>query len=159
MFHHTQGVRVFIFQDDKLLLLRKIEGSQKGTWNAPGGKVEENESVECAAVRETQEEVNLNVSHLLFLGKNIRTNPYYETSLFLARKVSGDLNNNEPDAHCDLTYFSLDDLPRPLGKSTEQGIILLRETQEAQKRCTEECAQETILQECSTCSYLKIDKE
>jgi 8-oxo-dGTP pyrophosphatase MutT (NUDIX family) len=53
----------------RVLLLRNIEF---GWWEVPGGKVEENESAEAAAVRELGEELNVAVE----LGPHLRRLEY-----------------------------------------------------------------------------------
>lgn len=52
---HAAGI---LFRDDtrRLLLLRRADGHYCGTWALPGGKLEEGESAEQAARRETLEE-------------------------------------------------------------------------------------------------------
>lgn len=49
----------FIRKEGKLLLILKKRGLGKGKYNAPGGRVEKGETLEQAAIRETQEEVGL----------------------------------------------------------------------------------------------------
>lgn len=49
----------FIRKEGKLLLILKKRGLGSGKYNAPGGRVEKGETLEQAAIRETQEEVGL----------------------------------------------------------------------------------------------------
>ena len=61
-------VRVIVYRDDgKILLVRGRFSRQK--WALPGGGVKHNESYEQAAVRETLEEIGLNIHNLRYLGK------------------------------------------------------------------------------------------
>ena len=48
---------VFILKDNEVLLIRKKTGLGAGKVNAPGGKLEVDESAEAAAIREVMEEV------------------------------------------------------------------------------------------------------
>jgi 8-oxo-dGTP pyrophosphatase MutT (NUDIX family) len=48
-----------LVKDDKILLAMKKRGFGVGKWNGIGGKVQEGETVEIAAVRETEEEVGV----------------------------------------------------------------------------------------------------
>lgn len=50
-----------VFKGDEILLGLKKRGFGEGRWNGFGGKLNEGESIESAAVREIQEEVGLNV--------------------------------------------------------------------------------------------------
>ena len=60
---------VFIFDEfGRVLLGQKKRGLGAGRWNAPGGKVEEGESVEESAIREVQEEVAVSVTDLEHRG-------------------------------------------------------------------------------------------
>ena len=50
---------VFIKREDEVLLIRKKRGLGAGKINGPGGKLDDGETLEQAAVRETEEEVGL----------------------------------------------------------------------------------------------------
>lgn len=52
-------VRLIIKENNKFLLIKEIKGNFYNAWNFPGGKVENNESPENAALREIQEELNI----------------------------------------------------------------------------------------------------
>jgi 8-oxo-dGTP diphosphatase / 2-hydroxy-dATP diphosphatase len=54
----------YIINDDKVLLGMKKRGFGVGRWNGFGGKVNENESVEEAAVREMKEECDVDIKKL-----------------------------------------------------------------------------------------------
>lgn len=58
------AVSAFIIRDEKLLLLKRGEDDDflPGYWEVPGGKVEDNESIEEGVIRETQEEAGLGVT-------------------------------------------------------------------------------------------------
>lgn len=61
---------VFVFREDKLLLINKKTGLGKGKINAPGGKVDPGESTEQCAIRECQEELGITVSDLEYCGQH-----------------------------------------------------------------------------------------
>lgn len=50
---------LFLRRGDELLLAMKKRGFGQGRWNGVGGKVEPNESIEEALVRECQEEIGV----------------------------------------------------------------------------------------------------
>lgn len=59
---------VLIVQDGKILLGMKKRGFGVGRWNGFGGKVQIGESIESAAVRETQEECGLRLTEMIEVG-------------------------------------------------------------------------------------------
>ena len=95
------GVRatlMLIRNEDNLLLIDKLTGLGKGKVNAPGGKIEQGESpVECA-IRETFEEVGLQVhdarevAHLRFLMSDY---PDIECFAFSALSYSGSASSSQ----------------------------------------------------------------
>ncbi|QEE28752.1 NUDIX domain-containing protein [Terriglobus albidus] len=56
------GVGAIVFQDDKVLLVRRGREPLKGEWSLPGGRLELGEHLEAAVVREVKEETGLDVS-------------------------------------------------------------------------------------------------
>ena len=55
------GVGALILRDGKLLLVKRGSQPGQGKWSIPGGLVELGENVQDAMMRETKEEVNLEV--------------------------------------------------------------------------------------------------
>jgi len=79
-------------RNEYLIAQRKDDDSFGGYWEFPGGKREEGESLEACAVREAQEEVNLNVQPQRFL-MTVK-NPYQGSAIclhfFLCHVQSGE---------------------------------------------------------------------
>jgi len=61
---------VFVFREDEILLIDKKTGLGKGKVNGPGGKVDPGETPEAGAVRECQEELDIQVSNLEYCGEH-----------------------------------------------------------------------------------------
>jgi len=69
---------LIIHKDDKILLGMKKRGFGEGRWNGFGGKLQGDESIESAAIRETMEEANIQplnmrkraVFHFMFKGES-----------------------------------------------------------------------------------------
>jgi len=59
---------VFVFDGERVLLIRKKRGLGAGKVNGPGGRQEPGESIEQCGIRETREEVGLVVSGLSLAG-------------------------------------------------------------------------------------------
>jgi 8-oxo-dGTP diphosphatase len=61
------GIGSVIIKDGKIALIKRGNEPSKGKWTIPGGLVEVGESLEVAVVRETKEEVCLEVENPLLL--------------------------------------------------------------------------------------------
>lgn len=68
MTYKKHAVVTYILNRDRVLLIEKKRGLGAGKINVPGGHIEEGETPEEAAVRETREEVHLHVEELEFVG-------------------------------------------------------------------------------------------
>ncbi|MCK5535272.1 MAG: 8-oxo-dGTP diphosphatase [Bacteroidales bacterium] len=58
----------YIIKDNKVLLQNKSRGFGLGKWNAPGGKKEQNESINDSVIREIKEETDLDIFDLEEVG-------------------------------------------------------------------------------------------
>lgn len=66
-----------IWKDQKVFIAkRKLEKSQGGLWEFPGGKLEEHETPDTALIRELSEELGMQVYITQFFGSRIH---HYET--------------------------------------------------------------------------------
>lgn len=85
-------VAAIIQKDGKILATQRGYGNMAGGWEFPGGKVEPNESLEDAIVREIREELDA----LIEVGRHIATVDYsYETihltmHCYLAKLAEGE---------------------------------------------------------------------
>ena len=70
-----QATLCFLIKEDEILLARKKRGFAEGKMNGVGGKVNDGESVEKAAVREAYEEIGVIVKFL----KQVATLDFYFT--------------------------------------------------------------------------------
>ncbi len=59
---------VYLIKNNKVLFIKKKRGFGEGFINGVGGKVEANETIEQAALREVKEEVNITVNKLIKRG-------------------------------------------------------------------------------------------
>ncbi len=96
-------------KDGRIILLRREIEPARGKWTYPAGFVELGESVEEAAIRETREEVSLDVGELSLLNVySYRESPVV-TVVYLARIVGGDPRpGNEAQ---EVAHFLPDDIP------------------------------------------------
>ncbi|MGI0100670.1 MAG: 8-oxo-dGTP diphosphatase [Candidatus Micrarchaeaceae archaeon] len=102
-----------IIDDDRLLLKKATRGISKGKWNAPGGKVEGDETPEECAIRETLEETGLKVKNLLSHGVlNFHMDGKDELSfsvhLFSTKDFEGDVKSTDEG---EARWHSFDSIP------------------------------------------------
>lgn len=55
----TKATLCYIVRGGKILLIRKKQGFGAGKWNAPGGKINDGESLEQCVARELNEEIGI----------------------------------------------------------------------------------------------------
>lgn len=102
-----------VIDNDRLLLKRASRGISMGKWNAPGGKIENGESPEACAIRETYEETGLRVENLFYHGLmkfvvNGNREPSFLVHLFSSENASGELKEGDEG---ELRWFSTKELP------------------------------------------------
>ncbi|MCL1946199.1 MAG: 8-oxo-dGTP diphosphatase [Chitinivibrionia bacterium] len=89
---------VFNKERDEVLLIHKKRGLGKGKINAPGGRIEPNESDFEAAIRETQEEVCLTPKELKKVGElNFYFTDGYSLKgfVFVSQKYVGEIKETD----------------------------------------------------------------
>jgi len=84
-------------KNEVLISLRKNKKEYDGYWEYPGGKVEENETIELAIIREIKEEIDLEISKNCIAPLTFAVDRHggIETILFLyiCRKWEGSINS------------------------------------------------------------------
>ena len=118
---HTARLASFVIleRDGKILLTRRYNTSYAdGHYQMPSGHVEANEYPTEAAVRETKEEVgvDIDIENLEFLHTSYRINTTdgagdYVDFFFKATKWSGEPVNAEPEKCDELLWVAMNDLP------------------------------------------------
>jgi len=102
---------VVLDKDQRIFLLHRNKKDLR-QWELPGGKVEPNEEVEQAAIRELEEELGVSVKLVKRLGQarfeENSTDHLY--TWFLAEIVTGVMSIREPETFDDLKSFSLQEL-------------------------------------------------
>ena len=122
---------VIVKSGNKCLLCKRSNvETYSGEWSIPGGKVEPDEEIIDAAHREFYEETDKKITgDLNFLGVMGRMNRKgtKQSSMmyvFLAdvkEPIHPDLENAEyGEEHSECGYFSIDDLPEPMGENLKE---------------------------------------
>lgn len=112
------GVGVIVFNEGKVLLGKRLSNHGYGMWAFPGGHIEDNESPQECATRETHEETGLAIkdvkigpwTHDVFATSDKR----YITLFVTANYAGGTLEVKEPDKCSEWQWFDWDNLPQPL---------------------------------------------
>lgn len=88
-------VCTILVSDQKILLVKRANPPQRGTWVLPGGYVDRSEELKSAAARETNEECGLEVKvHDLVGVYSYSGNPVVLV-VYQAEYLSGELNINQ----------------------------------------------------------------
>lgn len=105
------GVASLVIQGGKVLLVQEANGIHRGLWGLPKGRVESNESVEAAALRELNEETGLEGVIQGLVG--VRTTLRHDgPAVFLCYDVAVQSTPLRPDEEeiSHVAWFSLADL-------------------------------------------------
>jgi ADP-ribose pyrophosphatase YjhB (NUDIX family) len=101
--HIVSAAAIVINEQNEILL---IKGPRRG-WEMPGGQVEEGESLQRAAIRETKEESGIDIEIIRFCGIFQNVESSIVNTLFLAKPIGGELTiTNES---LETKYFSIEE--------------------------------------------------
>jgi len=105
---------LFLQTDTEILLAMKKRGFGEGRWNGVGGKVEPDETIESAMIRETQEEINVTPTQYEKVA-DIRFDEFFKgeptlmhVHVYVATDWEGEPTESE---EMKPQWFSLNDIP------------------------------------------------
>ena len=121
------GALIVNDKNETLLIKRNDKTrNQAGFWSKPGGKVEFGEKIEDAVKREIKEEIDVNVEVIKFLCCTediLKSEKQHWVSFnYLAKIISGEIKNLEPEKHEEIKWFKFDELPENINQSTVEAI-------------------------------------
>jgi 8-oxo-dGTP diphosphatase / 2-hydroxy-dATP diphosphatase len=105
---------VFLVNSDQVLLAMKKRGFGEGKYNGVGGKVEPGESIQDAAIRETQEEIDVTITScqkaaVLYFDEFFKGEPtLFIVHVFVATKWQGKPTESE---EMKPEWFNISELP------------------------------------------------
>ena len=101
-----------VVQDGRLLLVRRASRRGRGSWQVPGGFVEQNETMELAVVREVEEEAGVTAQVEGVLGIRNRYDEDGGNSLYIVMLLSHLAGEPHPDmTEVDRAeFFSLEEI-------------------------------------------------
>lgn len=110
----TLAVNVAVIHEGKILLTKRNDFH---VWCLPGGRVEEDESVAEAAIRETKEESGIDVELTRLIGVYSRLGGIPDVNvhavLYEAKPIGGELRI-QPGETLEVRYFPADELPQEM---------------------------------------------
>lgn len=113
-----------ILDDYGRILLIHRSGTDEPHWELPGGKIEDYETAEEAAVRELKEELDLDVRLVSSLGSEVfeQDDKAYKYNWFQAVIGQGIIKIMEANEYDDADYFELEDMP---GLALSNNMLIL----------------------------------
>jgi len=93
-----KAVRCYCIKDNKVVAIRYKKGHHKeGYYDMPGGKIEDGELPEEAAIREIKEETGIDANNPIHKGKLIVDAPekQYELEVFVVYEINGEPEETE----------------------------------------------------------------
>jgi 8-oxo-dGTP diphosphatase len=112
------GIGVFIWKNNKFILLKRKGAHGAGTWSVPGGWLEFGESFEDCAIREAREETDLEIDNIRFL--TITNNVFHDegvhsVTIWLESDYkSGNAKIMEKEKCDQMSWYTFKTLPNPL---------------------------------------------
>ncbi len=127
----VDGLLLLTRDDHVLLAQRANTGYADGQWNLPSGKLEADEDLITAVIRETHEEIGLDLNRddLDMVTTVHYRNPEGNARVgffFHARHWHGQPHNAEPHKCAQLTWYPVDNLPTNTVPYTRAGIELFK---------------------------------
>ncbi|MFH8804086.1 NUDIX hydrolase [Streptomyces sp. NPDC017936] len=101
-----------VVADGKLLMIRRRQREGDLLWALPGGAIEDGESVEEAAVRETVEEVGLVVAAVKVLGERVHPKTGRAMSYTACEVLQGEAKVADEDELDAVAWVALDEIPQ-----------------------------------------------
>jgi 8-oxo-dGTP diphosphatase len=107
-----QGISTAIItRGDRVLMIRRREREGRLLWAFPGGGIEDGESPEQAAVRETAEEVALEVKAVRSLGERVHPQTGRHMSYVACEVVGGEARVADEDELAEVAWIRLEEIP------------------------------------------------
>ena len=114
---------VVIKDNKEVLLVRKIG---KNYWERPGGKVDFGEYSRESLIRELKEETGVEIKILYLQGieEEILSegNKHWVAFNYVAEYIGGKAERKEPEAHQEVGWFFLNELPDKISQQTKKAI-------------------------------------
>ncbi|MGV9414854.1 NUDIX hydrolase [Nocardia sp. NPDC003693] len=126
---HVDVLLIATRGDEVLLARRANTGYSDGLWNLPSGKLDADEDLEAAMIREAAEELGITLTRKdIRMAASLHVRTPDEVGrvgfFFHADRWVGEPYNAEPDKCSDLRWFPIDQLPADTVPYTSAGVDL-----------------------------------
>jgi 8-oxo-dGTP diphosphatase len=101
-----------IVSDGCVLMVRRRVKEGELSWQFPAGGIEDGESPEQAAVRETLEETGLKVEATALIGQRVHPKTQREMSYTACRVIGGEAHVADADELDAVAWVALDEIPQ-----------------------------------------------
>jgi 8-oxo-dGTP diphosphatase len=101
-----------VVSEGKLLMIRRREREGDLLWALPGGAIEDGETPEEAAVRETVEETGLVVAAMKVLGERVHPKTHRTMSYTACEVLQGEAKVADADELDAVAWVTLDEIPQ-----------------------------------------------
>jgi len=133
--HPRVGVGVLLVDEHgRVLLTLRKRPPEAGCWSIVGGKLDYLETPQDCAVRETREEVGLEISleTLLCVTDHLlpQERQHWVSPAYLGRVLKGETQNCEPHKTSEVRWFALADLPPNLTMTARNAINAYKRQQQ-----------------------------
>ncbi|MEK7174487.1 MAG: NUDIX domain-containing protein [Patescibacteria group bacterium] len=113
------ATHIFFINNDRIFLMRRANtGFRDGEWSVPAGRLDPDETITAATIREASEEVGAEIlpenlsSPLVMHHKDERGQRLY--FFFICTKWGGELRNLESDKCSEVGWFDFSAPPSPM---------------------------------------------
>lgn len=96
----------------RVLMIRRQVREGRLSWAFPGGKIEQGETAEAAAVREALEETGLAVEPTRLLGSRVHPDTGRPIAYIACTATAGEAHTAAPEEVAEVAWLTLDDIPR-----------------------------------------------
>ena len=128
------GCGAAIVVDGRILLLRRLNDPEAGSWGLAGGKIDLFETAEAAMRREVGEELGIvvgTVELLCFVDQiDVAAGTHWVAPIYRVLSFTGTPRNCEPAKHDGPVWYPLDALPPNLTTPTRAAVAALARSAE-----------------------------
>ena len=140
-----------IIQDNKILLINRVSGSYTGKWALPGGKIEQQEHLSQAIIREIKEEAGIKSTFKNFLGvvseHLVENNQIIQHFLLNVCSLEAQDMNIVEGNEGKLNWFDLDSIDELREKIIPSDYLIIQKIIKSQEKNHFECVIEKIGEE------------